>query len=373
MSERLGVYVVDNLRFVNKYDALLFATKTNHTVTWEFNDPVFSSFDWSVPIKETLEDLYKQRAQQIRDSYDYVSVFFSGGVDSANILCSFINNNIKIDEIVMFRPRGYTHNYANHTSEHNLYSEIELAAIPFINKYVDVNKVNIKILYLEDAFEKLLNNTVLLSQFYKLNYLDPTQFAKTAIAVTDAEWNNLYDSGKKVAHVIGADKPFVTRTYDKDNDRTISVAGFSDDAVDFVFESDQQTDIAKKLKSQQNFEFFYWTPDLPRLPIKQAQSINALKQDFPAASVVNACLYSDQVLQINGLFCATKPNWDVNGPSQQWIHNANTTKSKEIYADILALARGEIKETFLLHDKNIKTLRPRYGCYTTFQSKKYLL
>ena len=56
--------------------------------------------DWTKEPKESLKELCKQHAQYIRDSYDYVILYFSGGSDSTTVLNSFLDNDIKIDEII---------------------------------------------------------------------------------------------------------------------------------------------------------------------------------------------------------------------------------------------------------------------------------
>lgn len=56
--------------------------------------------DWTQEPKESIKELCKQHAQLIRDSYDYVILYFSGGSDSTTILNAFLDNNIPIDEII---------------------------------------------------------------------------------------------------------------------------------------------------------------------------------------------------------------------------------------------------------------------------------
>ncbi len=105
-NHRHGVYQVDGISFVNKFDALNLASKNNKEVYWNFNDEVYSSYNWSLPIETSLPELYKQRAQQLRDKYDYLSLFFSGGADSTNVLHSFIDNDIFLDEIIKFNAKN---------------------------------------------------------------------------------------------------------------------------------------------------------------------------------------------------------------------------------------------------------------------------
>jgi hypothetical protein len=62
----------------------------------------FDKADWSIEPALSLQEMYRIRAQQIRDSYDYVVLYFSGGSDSITALNAFIKNNINIDEVVVY-------------------------------------------------------------------------------------------------------------------------------------------------------------------------------------------------------------------------------------------------------------------------------
>jgi hypothetical protein len=88
-----------------------------------YYDDLFSKVDWSVEPLENLHDLYKVRAQEIRDSYDYVILCYSGGHDSTNVLETFYYNNIHIDEIVLvgaFSKDSYAGSDENHNAEIHL-------------------------------------------------------------------------------------------------------------------------------------------------------------------------------------------------------------------------------------------------------------
>lgn len=372
MKYKLGEYCVGNLRFINKYDALVFASNTNQPVTWDFNDAVFSSFDWRIPVTETLEELYKQRAQQLRDSYDYVSLFFSGGVDSTNILHAFIDNGIPLDEIVMFRPRFYKHEANISTPGYNLYSELELAAIPYLNKYLTEKSVKVRTIYLEDVIETLLNNSKYTSQYYKLNVPTPTYLARVAMCATDLDWAKLYDAGKRVAHVHGMDKPVLQKI---DNQYSFI---FVDIVNLFVFESAENDWLAEKLKKYQHHEFFYWTPDLPKLVIKQAQIAKQVYMADPDKPIHNDrilnYIYLPKVLEARSLYYAGKALVGTNGLSHRWIHSPKIVNAKGVFIDMLTNARSVIANRFTLPDPNIPYLaRPKVGLFKDFISKPYLL
>ena len=100
------------------------------------NDDVYGKLDWSVPVETNLLTLYKQRAEQLREKYDYLVMYYSGGADSTNALHAFIDNNIFLDELIMHMPEPVqkTINGVD-TSNLNYYSEVEYAAVAHLKKF----------------------------------------------------------------------------------------------------------------------------------------------------------------------------------------------------------------------------------------------
>lgn len=60
----------------------------------------FDHLDWTNEPTESWKDLLKERAQQLRDTHDYIVLHYSGGSDSETVLNAFLDNGIFIDEIV---------------------------------------------------------------------------------------------------------------------------------------------------------------------------------------------------------------------------------------------------------------------------------
>ena len=98
-----GVYRANGKPFFNKLEAILEVNANPGTwVEWDYHDAVFGQHQWDIEPIFDLKELYRQRALQLREAYDHVVLFYSGGVDSWNILKTFIDNNIPLDEIYMF-------------------------------------------------------------------------------------------------------------------------------------------------------------------------------------------------------------------------------------------------------------------------------
>jgi hypothetical protein len=92
-KDQFGYYTIGNLKTYSKIEAIELHTKTGTHPQWHFNDEIFSMHDWRVEPTASLEELYAIRARQIRDKYDYIVLFFSGGADSENMLRTFLRND----------------------------------------------------------------------------------------------------------------------------------------------------------------------------------------------------------------------------------------------------------------------------------------
>jgi hypothetical protein len=55
--------------------------------------------------------LMLDRCTQIRNRYDHVSLMYSGGYDSHTILKTFVDNNIRLDTILLFQKEYYDNSY----------------------------------------------------------------------------------------------------------------------------------------------------------------------------------------------------------------------------------------------------------------------
>ena len=263
MKKEIGYYKVNDKIFGNKFDAVMYAQQTGATVSWWFFDEQLNSLDWKKEPDLSLDELYKLRAQQIRNQYDYIVVFCSGGADSTNVIKTFINNNIRVDEIIALAPMSGLQNYNfNRTdvSENNTISETKFALFPLLNDIASSNP-NIKIT-INDFFEEmtsykeedwLFNScgnivTVLTSHFtdvYKFKHID-----------------ELIQKGKRIGLVYGTDKPLVRIGPEGQLSFVLIDAG-----VNYL-----NMPAERELPSVDRV-LFYWTPDLPEIMIKQSHVV----------------------------------------------------------------------------------------------------
>ena len=91
-------------RYRSKFCALDAANGNYKGITFRIHESDdFDNYTWSIEPTPSLKEIMKQRALQLRDTYAYLKLWFSGGGDSTTVLNTFIENNIHLDEICVYR------------------------------------------------------------------------------------------------------------------------------------------------------------------------------------------------------------------------------------------------------------------------------
>lgn len=266
MLKNLGYYQVGDKIFYGKTAAIYDSYYSKQEVRWHFFNNVWDKF--SKTKMHTLENIslqtiYKNRAMQLREKYDYIILNYSGGADSHNVLMTFLNNNIRLDEIYVQRSASvdekiYTPNKENKNAE-NILSEWDYTIKPsldYVTKYFPNIKIN-----LDDIFEKNLDKLV-----HEDMFLQSSNFIGLFELLRQSSYSNTIEknlnAGIKTCSIFGIDKPIVII---KNNEG-------------FVLFSDQEISVASlsvknNLKDFSIIELFYWTPDMPEIAFKQAQVV----------------------------------------------------------------------------------------------------
>jgi hypothetical protein len=334
--DRLGYYLVGWKKFYNKTLALIYANQFNFEIRWIFNDDIYEKIDWSIPIEESLESLYLRRAKQLRETYDYLILYYSGGSDSHNILTVFLNNNIFIDEIVMELPVMDRKNFSDHdTTSRNLYGEIDYIATPRLKelqhklnpstkiRYDDFAKPVFDLLKKDDWFETVPTNA----------FLNLGQIGRQMLHIADTNIIDASGRGKRVCQVFGVDKPLVTF------DGNDYFAYFSDSSATHV-----NPLIPENAKNYDDVttEYFYWTPDIPEIVVKQAQLIKLACERDPIKkslwkqslktpisnyrSVMHPIIYPGIE---EPKFQTSKPESNIIRPMDDWFWETASNKMKD--------------------------------------------
>ena len=102
-----GYWSVGEEVFFSKISALIKAHSTKQRVKFHFNDHIYNTVKWNIEPQESLQQLYLQRALELRDQYDYLIILYSAGSDSTNMIKTFIDNKIKIDQVASWGCKNH--------------------------------------------------------------------------------------------------------------------------------------------------------------------------------------------------------------------------------------------------------------------------
>lgn len=236
-------------------------------VSYWFNDDIFSNTTWNIEPEKTLKDLYRERALQLRQKYDYIILSYSGGADSHQMLTTFIENNIFIDEIYTNYPIKFVNHVEDSKDPLNKFGillEYKYAALPTFNKISSIlTKTKITIADSSTYYEERAKN---------LNFYMDTEPFLSCYSGVFQDIRRAYDKEafddiamkrkfSKVCVLLGAEKPILKYQNKK------LYFNFSDFGRPFspYFQGNSSAHFVP--------EMFYWSPDLPLIPIKQSHII----------------------------------------------------------------------------------------------------
>ena len=267
-----GFYEVGHARFYNKMQAILESQKWNLPVRWNYLDQEFDQHDWTQEPTQSLQQLYAQRAQHLREHYDYLVLHYSGGSDSNNILETFMHNGIHLDEVLIRGSYSQTDSTKGLVSAADEYGECLAQGIPLAQWVKDNHMPHLKI--------TLVDTTPLINSYFERNadwveysgaVLTPGVCVKSDLDSLSPHYRELTDRGLRVAHIYGADKPQIKRHKNIFYTRWI-------DARILNFNLGRVSDMS----NPQYIECFYWGRHSIPMQIKQ---LHVLKNHIKANNI----------------------------------------------------------------------------------------
>ena len=260
-----GFYEVGHARYHNKIHAILESQRWNLPMRWNYLDQEFDQHDWTQEPTESLQQLYAQRAQQLRESYDYLVLHFSGGSDSNNVLETFINNNIHLDEVLIRGSYNQTGSIKGLGSASDQFGECLAQGIPLAQWVKDNHMPHLRINLIDTTplvIDYFTKNTDWLE--YSNGSLSPMQSVKSELDSMDSHYRNLAERGLRVAHIYGVDKPEIKRN------KNIFYTQWRDTQIlNFKFTR------MSSIENPRYIECFYWGPKSIRMQIKQLHMLKA--------------------------------------------------------------------------------------------------
>jgi hypothetical protein len=250
----------------------------DNNLSFYFHDKHFSSFNWTKEPNESLKTLYKQRAIQLRDSYKYLILSYSGGSDSHEVLETFLENNIFIDEIYISNWEKLLNKIDRNEllqDEHlKFFMEYELNVIPMMKK-IKEKSPNTKISIIDSS--DFLHNDILSGNFDILGMRNTNGGALRGLMVPIPMTIKIF-SGHNIARIAKKDTAFIVGI---EKPRILLI----DNKIYFCFSDAGYTYdklINNKLIDKMcKIEYFYWSPNASYIPIKQAHIIKKeLETDY---------------------------------------------------------------------------------------------
>ena len=241
----LPYWTVDGQTYYNQFSAWI-AVGSGDASRAQFHiyDSAFDSLDWSQEPTQPWDQLVKQRCLQLRNCYQHLCLLYSGGRDSHHILRSFAANNIPLDEIIIV---DYTLSPLKHP-------ETDHWMIPLAQQYVQnhnpackISRINVD----RNSFDA----------FFTESWTEHSTMAGMNGQFQPANWPWL------VTHYLGHRLPsgagIMTGV---DKPRLLLKDGWIQSIFyDSVFDWYSTSNLA--------FEFFYVSPQLPELYVKQCHMI----------------------------------------------------------------------------------------------------
>ena len=291
MTFNTGYYKVNDQIILEKVVAVYEANKTKADIEWYFHDDVYNATDWTIEPEESLDELYRQRAQQLRDNYDYIVAFFSGGADSTNMVYSFLKNGIHLDEIVAGAPVSGLNNWQDSTDAgaENTISETRLTQLPELKEIAE--KYPTTKITIHDYFKDMLEYKTDEWLWKSGSYIHPTFAARYRLERDEYNYlKKIADSGKRICFLYGLDKPCIV---EHKNSYYIL---FRDILINNGFQALEHP--------MSSVELFYYNGDLPKLMVKQAH-VTARYISLPS----NKHLYSSMIYNSKNIIPNVSKGW----------------------------------------------------------------
>lgn len=331
-------YFDDGTRFTSKIEALKYGYAKTQSPKFYYHDHVYENLDWTVEPTHSLEYYYKEQAQRIRDSYDYVILAYSGGYDSTNILETFYYNNIKLDKIIIVGALSQDSHGGvddNHNGElyHNAFPYVNELGLAPITQIIDYTKL----------FDSVENFSVSKYSEYWVDevgaWFSPHNWLWRDIGkhVVPSEWK-----GKRVALIFGKDKPSL---FSRSDNGVLDGFHFRDTPCMSYADTGQDEDI-KRIN-------FYWDPDNTNILLKQ---LHVLKRFYSISSTSSYdCEHSVQTV---GGLAVNKIVYDLKKPL---LYKSPKSKTNLLSLRDNYLKQKQSSDVFSLYQSGIGRINREVG------------
>jgi hypothetical protein len=252
---KYGYYQVSDRITRSKLEAIEWCQPKLGWPSYHYHDEIFSSYNWQQEPLESLESLYQSRAKELREKYDYIIVMYSGGSDSHNMLMSFLSQDLVPDEIAYFH-----HSFSDENNvmnlEWNLQTSIRLA--PILEKWP---KIKLRRIDMTDMVLNFMREVVDDAPYLSTN-VGPNNSLRSSFNHLIKDWFDIKNQGRSLRMLYGVDKPRLR--FDGKN----YIFNFYDTIRNGAIDKSEVDD----------HEWFYWSPECPKICIKQSHVVKRFWQ-----------------------------------------------------------------------------------------------
>lgn len=318
--------LINNTPFYNVYAAFTYAAyNAPHAYpVFDLYNDTFNRMNWSTEPSESYQSMMDRRAIQLREKYEKLILCFSGGTDSRPIYETFKRLNIRLDEIVV---AYHDDPLAGH----------EPAMIKWLHDNLYDKTIPVTIWCRDDIPEYL--NTV------KPGYLlEPNQIFFPALTVS-----------------VGGNISWMHETGQTNKQNTGIIVGLEKPVVIFKDGKWWATAIDKNYRAYMyGSEYFYISPDLPELHMKQCHLLkNYAKQFINPSSYWSSAEFSGKSWQnyrLYSLWCGRSENLSINNAVHQKTYEAERPLNVRTYIDKEWAAKNPMHQ---LHGYNTRHFENR--------------
>ena len=276
-KDHWGYFTVGAYKTYSKLEAIEISAKLGQDLHWHFNDEAYDHFDWTHEPPGDLLFWYAERARQLRETYDYLVLMYSGGADSHNILRAFVDNDIYIDEIVQV----YAYEGTNNEKFAEANAESFSTSIPQSQYLIEHNPTykNTKHSMIDGGkfMTTMLDKTNMFDYWYEISnyFYCPWGHMMGNFREISPDYRQLADQGKTIGFIWGVNKPEVTI------EKNQFYTEFKEWGVSVFVPPRMQSANPQWFHD----EMFYWSPDMPEVVAKQSHIVKRFLEQIDDRSI----------------------------------------------------------------------------------------
>jgi hypothetical protein len=333
-----GFYEVAGHRYLNKFKAFEASFPHGWWPHWNFHDEFFSQQDWTREPIEDIKSLYRQRALDLRQQFDYLILWYSGGSDSHTVAKSFVDNGIRLDEL-WHRTGLDRHRRLDRGQDvANQANETRFTTLPQVKELM-VKDPNLKFTMFD-----AMNYSLQYWHANKINIDESNYFNPLLPAKSHSDLFNTHKNYQKIGKITALDKP---RVYYENSSWWFS---FIDMPIHTQIMMNRPND------SDERDVCFFWDPGAIKILIKQSHMIRSWFESHPSMMhlarrdlspqekiqwehIIKSIIYPDWDLTT---WQVGKPSNDIEHPEFFWFYQDQNSQAYQNWKDTARTFSEEI-------------------------------